>query len=133
MELVRAASLSGYFAVAEELRLDVVPLLRRAGINRSMLANPEQVIPARSVVRLLEESAAASDCETFGLRMAEHRQISDLGLLSLLIIHQPTLSEAFEVLGEFRHRINSNLTLQVERHEEDPAQSGSLRQSLQQA
>ena len=32
MELVRAASLTGYFAVAEELGLDVVPLLRRAGI-----------------------------------------------------------------------------------------------------
>ena len=32
MELVRAASLTGYFAVAEELRLDVVPLLRKSGL-----------------------------------------------------------------------------------------------------
>lgn len=117
MELVRAASLTGYFAVAEELRLDTTPLLRTAGIARSMLNNPEQVIPARSVIRLLEESASASNCGTFGLRMAEHRQISDLGMVSLLIVHQPTLSEAFEVLSEFRHRINSNLTLQIEKHE----------------
>lgn len=118
MELVRAASLIGYFAVAEELRLDVVPLLRKAGLARSMFNNPEQVVPARSVVRLLEASAEASGCETFALRMAEHRQVSDLGMVSLLIVHQPTLSEAFEVLGEFRHRINSNLTLQIERHED---------------
>lgn len=118
MELVRAASLTGYFAVAEELRLDAVKLLRRAGIARSMLDNPEQVIPARSAVRLLEESAEESNCMTFGLRMAEHRQISDLGMVSLLIIHQPTLREAFEVLSEFRNRINTNLTLQIEEYDD---------------
>jgi len=118
MELVRAASLTGYFAIAEELRLDIVPLLRSAGIPRSLLDNPDQVIPARSVVRLLEESAEASGCLTFGLRMAEHRQVSDLGMVSLLIIHQPTLEAAFQVLAEFRHRINTNLTLQIEKHED---------------
>jgi hypothetical protein len=118
MELVRAASLTGYFSVAEELRLDVVPMLRSAGIARSMLSNPEQLVPARSAVRLLEESAERSNCITFGLRMADHRQISDLGMVSLLIIHQPTLSEAFEVLSEFRNRINTNLTLQIEEFED---------------
>ena len=118
MELVRAASLTGYFAVAEQLRLDVAPLLRRAGLTRSMLNDPESMLPARSVVQLLEESAGASDCMTFGLRMAEHRQLSDIGLLSLLIVHQPTLGEVLEVLSEYRSRINSNLTLQVEDHDE---------------
>ena len=116
MELVRAASLTGYFEVGEELRLDVVSLLRSAGLARSLLQNPEQVIPARSVVRLLEESAEASHCPTFGLRMVEHRQISDLGMVSLLIVHQPTLGDAFEVLSEFRNRINTNLSLQIENH-----------------
>jgi len=118
LELVRAASLTGYFAVAEQLRLDVAPLLRRAGLTRSMLNDPESMLPARSVVQLLEESAGASDCMTFGLRMAEHRQLSDIGLLSLLIVHQPTLGEVLEVLSEYRSRINSNLTLQVEDHDE---------------
>ena len=99
MELVRAASLSGYFAVAEELRLDVVPLLRSAGLARSMMDNPEQMLPARSVVRLLEASAEASGCITFGLMMAERRQISDIGMVSLLIIHQPTLRDALEDLS----------------------------------
>ena len=116
MELVRAASLTGYFAVAEELRLDVARLMREAGLTRSMIANAEQLVPARSVVRLLEESARASGCTTFGLRMAEKRQLSDLGMVSLLLIHQPTLREAFEVLTEYRHRINTNLGLHVEEH-----------------
>lgn len=118
MELVRAASLSGYFAVAEQLRLDVAPLLRLAGLTRSMMNNPELMIPARSAVQLLEESARASGCITFALRMAEQRELSDIGLMSLLIIHQPTLTDALDVLSEYRNRINSNLSLQIEDHEE---------------
>jgi AraC-like DNA-binding protein len=116
MELVRAASLTGYFTVADQLGLDVTPLLRRAGLTGSMMRNPEQMIPARSAVGLLEDSAAASDCVTFGLRMAAERRLSDIGMVSLLIVHQPTLREALEVLSEFRNRINSNLTLQIEEH-----------------
>jgi AraC-like DNA-binding protein len=114
LELVRAAAMTGYFNVADELQLDVVPLLRKFGFTSTMLSTPEQVLPARSVVRLLEESSHVSGCETFGLRMAEHRQLSDLGLVSLLIAHQPTLRDGLEVLSEYRHRINSNLTLQIE-------------------
>src|SRR5206468_8198076 len=59
-----------------------------------------------------------AECTTFGLRMAEHRQLSDFGLVSLLIVHQPTLGDALDVLSEYRNRINSNLTLQVEDHDE---------------
>jgi AraC-like DNA-binding protein len=114
LELVRAASLTGYFQVAEQLGLDVVPLLRRVGFTPSMLANADQMLPARSVVQLLEESARASGCLTFGLRMSEFRQLSDLGLVSLLIVHQPTLRDGLDVLSEYRHRINTNLTLQLE-------------------
>lgn len=115
MDLVRAASLKGYFEVAQELKLDTVPLLRRAGLSPSMIANPEQMLPARSVIRLLEDSAEAAGCSTFGLRMAERRELADFGLVSLLIAHQPTLGDALSVLGEYRNRINSTLVLRVEK------------------
>ncbi|MCL6683668.1 AraC family transcriptional regulator [Sphingomonas alba] len=118
MELVRAASLTGYFEVAEQLRLDVRPLLRQAGLSPAMMSNPDLMLPARPVVRLLEDSAAASGCVTFGLMMAERRQLSDLGLVSLLIVHQSTLRDAMEIMAEFRNRINSNLMLQIEEHED---------------
>lgn len=117
MELVRAAALTGYFAVAEELKLDTLPLLRRAGLNRSMLVNPEHMLPARPVIRLLEESAEAAHCMTFGLRMAEKRGLADLGMVSLLIAHQTTLRDALSVLMQFRNRINSTLVLRVEEFE----------------
>jgi len=117
MELVRATSLTGYFAVAEELGLDTFPLMRRAGLPRAILDNPEQMLPARPVIRLLEESAEAARCMTFGLRMAEKRGIADLGMVSLLIAHQSTLRDALSVLMQFRNRINSTLVLRVEEFE----------------
>lgn len=118
MELVRAAALTGYFEVAQQLHVDVVPLLRKAGLSRSMVKNAEQMLPARSVIALLDTSARASGCETFGLRMADRRKLSDIGLLSLLIVHQPTLRDAIGIVAEYRNRINSTLTLQLEEHEE---------------
>lgn len=117
MELVRAAALTGYFSVAEDLRLDTVPLLRSSGLTRAMLENPEQMLPARPVIRLLEESAEAAGCLTFGLRMAERRGLADLGMVSLLIAHQSTLRDALSVLTQFRNRINSTLVLRVEEFE----------------
>ncbi len=117
MELVRAAALTSYFEVAAELRLDVVPLLRKAGLSRAMMNNPEQMLPAVPVIALLEESARLSGCLTFGLKMADLRRLSDIGLMSLLIVHQPTLREAVGIVAEYRNRINSTLTLQLEDHE----------------
>lgn len=118
MELVRAASLTRYFEVAAEMRLEVRPVLRKAGLSRSMMNNPEQMLSARSVITLLEDSARASGCETFGLRMAELRKLSDIGLLSLLIVHQPTLRDAIGIVAEYRNRINSTLTLQLEEQDD---------------
>ena len=118
MELVRAATLTGYFEVATSLRLDTRPLLREVGFTPAMLANPEQMLPARAVIELLEGSAAASGCITFGLHMAEQRSLADLGMVSLLIAHQQTLRDALAVLTDYRHRINSILVLHVDEHDE---------------
>ena len=118
MELVRAAALKGYLEVAKDLKLDPVPLLRRAGLSASMFVHAEQMLPARSVIRLLEDSADAANCPTFGLRMAERRELADLGIVSLLIAHQPTLRDALLVLSKYRNRINSTLVLRIEEFED---------------
>ena len=110
-EIVRVAALTGYFDVARQVGIDPLPLLRDAGLNRTMMTNPEQMIPARAAIRLLEASAEASGCPTFGLRMAAQRSLGDLGMISLLIAHQPTLRDALVVLGHYRNRVNSTLVL----------------------
>ena len=113
-ELVRVAALTGYFDVARQLGLDPFPHLRAAGLSRAMLLSPEQVIPARAAIALLESSAVAASCPTFALRMVSCRSLADLGMISLLIAHQPTLRDALVVLAQNRHRMNSTLVLSVD-------------------
>lgn len=112
--LVRAAVLSHFFDVAQSLGLNTQPLLRAAGLRRALLQDPEQRIPAQAAVALLEAAASASGCLQFGLRMAQARQLSDLGVLSLLISHQRTLRDALVSTIEYRHLLNDTLALHIE-------------------
>ncbi len=113
-ELVRVAALTGYFETMATFGMDPRPLLKEQGLAADLLVNPEQLIPAHAAIRLLERSAQATGCITFGLRMAESRTLANLGATSLLIAHQPTLRKSLETLREFRSRINSTLVLQFE-------------------
>lgn len=118
MELVRAAALGAFSDVAAELGANPAALLRQGGLSKSMLADPEAMLPAIAVVDLLELAARDTGCVTFGLRMAERRSLSDLGRVSLLIAHQPTLRNALSILSQYRNRINSTLILHIEENEE---------------
>lgn len=111
---VRAAALKDYADVAAAHGLDPGRMLRRSGLAPSMLADVDNRLPTTAVVDLLEQSATAADCPTFGLRMAETRQLSDLGVVSLLLSHQPTLRHALRALIEFRHLLNESLALHIE-------------------
>lgn len=118
-ELVRVAALTGYIETMTGLGLDPRRLLKEQGLSAELLVNPEQLIPARAALRLLEHSAAESGCLTLGLRMAEGRALANLGASSLLIAHQPTLRHALTAVCEFRARINSTLVLRVDDSGED--------------
>jgi AraC-like DNA-binding protein len=114
MELVRAAALGGFLDVARDLGADPLALLRRVGLSRSMLMDTEAMLPATAVVDMLELAAAETGCVTIGLRMAERRSLADLGRVSLLLAHQPSLRDAFNILVQYRNRINSTLILHIE-------------------
>jgi len=111
---VRAAALSNYAEVARQFALDPSRMLREAGLSAAVLSNPDMRVPATRVVRLLEASADRSGCLTFGLRMAEARRLSDLGALSLLITHQPTLRDVLVLIGRYRSLLNEALTIDVQ-------------------
>lgn len=112
--LVRAATLTNFLEVAHELGLNPLPLLREVGLSRALLSDPEQRIPAEAAVRLLELASTAARFPQFGLRMAESRQLSDFGVVSLLISHQRTLREALAVTMQYRHLLNDTLAMQLE-------------------
>jgi AraC-like DNA-binding protein len=100
--------------VARQFGLNPARLVRQMGLDPRVLTLTDLRIPAAKVVALLEAAALESECETFGLRMAESRRLSDFGALSLLITHQPTLREVLTTLGQYRHLVNETLIIQVE-------------------
>ncbi len=123
---IRAAALAHFFEVAQSLGLNPQPLLRQASLSRAMLQDPDQRVPASAVVALLEAAAQASGCPTFGLRMAESRQLSDFGAMSLLISQQPTLRAALATLIRYRHLVNDSIALLLE----DVGKAVVIRQEL---
>jgi AraC-like DNA-binding protein len=94
--------------------LDPLGMLREVGLNPSVLSEPDLKVPAERVGRLLEASAAASGNESFGLRMAESRQLSNLGPVGLLIRDQPTLRDSLDVLMRYQQLLNNSLSLMLE-------------------
>src|SRR5262245_33815745 len=112
--LVRAAALSNYAEVAREVGLDPRRMLRRAKLEPSVLANPDTRIPVAAVVALLETSAEQSGCISFGLRMAESRQLSDFGAISLLMKHQRTLRDILAIVARYRQLLNEALAIHLE-------------------
>jgi AraC-like DNA-binding protein len=111
---VRAAVLANYIEVAQQLKLNASDQLRRVGLNKTILSNPDYQIPVDSAITLLEESAHESGCMTFGLLMAESRQLSDFGVVSLLITHQRTLRDVMRVIIQYRHLMNPSLAMYIE-------------------
>jgi len=112
--LVRAAALTNFFEVATAVGLNPQPLLRQAGLNRTLLTDPEQRIPVEACASLLEAAAEVGNCPTFGLRMAESRQLSDFGVMSLLISQQPTLRDALDTIIRYRHLVNESVAIMLE-------------------
>ncbi len=112
--MVHAAALTNYFEVAQQFGLNPAALMSDVGLTRTMLTNPDNRIPVSVVVNLLEASARATNCLTFGLRMAETRQISDFGVVGLVIAHQPTLREVLRAMINYRYLMNEALTVHLE-------------------
>ncbi|GAC1389875.1 MAG: AraC family transcriptional regulator [Variovorax sp.] len=112
--LVRAAALTNFSEVAEELGFDPRAALRRVGLRAELIRQPDQLIEADRVARLLEDAACKTACESFGLRMAARRQLSNFGVVSLLLMHQPTLRRVLLTLIEHLHLLNERLAIEVE-------------------
>src|SRR4051794_23227037 len=96
--LVRAAALTNFPELARSFGLDPLRLMSEAGLQPRVLDEPDLQIPVERAGNLLERAALLSGCESFGLRMAESRKLSNLGPVGLLIRDQPTLRDSLAVL-----------------------------------
>ena len=102
-KLHRSTCLTNYVELAQSLNVSPLDQLRRVNINAACLTNPDTMIPVSSFIQLLENSAEAAGVEDFGLRLAEGRQISNLGPLSFVLRSQPTMRKALEAMRDYSH------------------------------
>src|SRR5688572_2013992 len=107
--LIRSASLTNYAQVARDAGLDPQRLLREYGLPSRAMRDPELKVPIDAVRSLLEESAARSGVEAFGLLMAETRRLSNLGPVGLLVREQPTTRLAIQALARYSRPLNESL------------------------
>jgi len=134
---LRSASLTNYVDIARSVGLDPHALLRAARISRTALLDPDLRISAEAVGRLLEASASAAGVEDFGLRMAETRELSNLGSLAIAVREEPTLRRVLESVARYLRLHNEALAMRIEeadgmviiRQEALIGLGGSLRQS----
>lgn len=113
-KMLRSASLTNFVDVARSVGLDPYLQLRQAGIEAAALLDPDVMIPAKSLMRLLEDSARVSGVEDFGLRIAETRQLANLGALAIVVREEPTLRKGLESIARYHRVQNEALSLCIE-------------------
>uniref|UniRef100_UPI003F4940D5 AraC family transcriptional regulator n=1 Tax=Cupriavidus necator TaxID=106590 RepID=UPI003F4940D5 len=139
MYQLRSASLTGYVDVARSVGLDPQVLLRAAGVSFKALIDPDMRISVSAVIRLLEASAQAAGVEDFGLRMAETRQLANLGPVAFVMREESTLRRALDSMSRYLRLHNEAIAMRVEdvdslvviRQEALIGAPGSLRQSTE--
>lgn len=94
-DVVRAAALNGYEALMHELGVAPRPVLERNDIDPDLLRDAESMIPLSATARLLEDSAVATQCPDFGLRLVGRQESGDLlGPLAIAVLNAPTVEQA---------------------------------------
>ncbi|MGI9299309.1 MAG: AraC family transcriptional regulator ligand-binding domain-containing protein [Luminiphilus sp.] len=110
----RAAVLEGYSKATVAVGLDPIALLKQSDIDPYCLRYPDFKVPTASVIQLLELTASQANVADFGLRMAECRSGSALGLAELVLAQQPTLGAVIHKLLDIAWVQVDGLLLAVE-------------------
>ena len=112
--MIRSASLTNYVEVAQSVGLAPYRRLAAVGIDRRALLDPDHKLPVSAVGQLLEDSARAAGAQDLGLRIAESRQLANLGPVALVMRKEPTLRKAVESMSRYMRLHNEALLTRVE-------------------
>ncbi|WP_322053394.1 AraC family transcriptional regulator [Paraburkholderia bannensis] len=112
--LIRSASLTGYAELARHHGLNPEAMMRKVGLTSRSLVDPDMPISPTAVSQLLEDSAAQAGVEDFGLQLAEHRQLANLGPISLVMREAPSARLALDNLCRYMRLINAALLTSIE-------------------
>lgn len=111
---VRSSSLTGFADVAASAGLDAAALAAGAGLPPACLSDPDLRLSYRDAAGLIETAAQRARDPAFGIRMADSRRLSNLGVLGLLCRDVPMLREVIDTLVRHVHLQNEALVLWLE-------------------
>jgi AraC-like DNA-binding protein len=90
-------------AILRELGIDPAVVLRRVGLDTTLLQDPDRTVAFDVVGRLLEESAAATGRAHFGLLVGQRFSPATLGVVYQLMKHSSSLREALRNMAMYFH------------------------------
>ncbi len=113
-QLGRSAGLTGFLDLATEVGLDAYAITATAGLPREVLTNPDLLVSAEAMGRMIELAAEMSGVDDFGLRIAETRRLSNMGAVGLVIREQATLRKALQAYGRYQSLQNAAYTVKLQ-------------------
>lgn len=116
--MVRVEALRSFSEVVRELGGNPMEFLEQAHIQPTALTQVDAVISYRSMIQLLEYSAAELDCPDFGLRLAERQGgIAVLGPLAVAMSNSTTVGEAYRYCAGHLQVYSPVVQIQIEEDE----------------
>jgi AraC-like DNA-binding protein len=138
--MIRSTLLAGYSQLTRSLGGHPQRLMRASGINPRVETDQDSYISFASLCDLLERTATATGCETFGLRLSEAQGIASLGPLGFAMQNCATFREAISEWAQFQsvhlHGAHSELSLAGPRlqwvlHIDEPGRLGTRQKVAQ--
>lgn len=112
--IVRADALGNYIELVAELGGDAKALLRAAQVPEEAVHNPaEAFVSFRTLVQLVEISAAALACEDFGLKLGLRQGPDIFGPVAVAAQNSETLDQALACFSRYFHTHNPAFQLRV--------------------
>ena len=101
--------------VAESLGLDPYAILKEAQIAPELLGKADAWVPSESIVHFLRETELQSGCQNLGLMLFENWSVTDLGPLSLLLMHQEDPRGIIDALRSHQNHVSGMHQIGFER------------------
>jgi len=99
--VISLTAATGIVEAIEAGGADADAVLRPFGLDRRRLLNPQGFMPSADFARLLDSAAVATGNDGFGLRFGARFNPKDVGPLTYVILHSPTVGVALANAGRY--------------------------------
>jgi AraC-like DNA-binding protein len=104
-------------AFAEEKGVDVESLLKKSGLSRELIDDPNNRLEVQSQIKFLELVANAVGDDLLGFHLSQQFDLRGLGLAYYVLASSETLGEAFRYAARYSAVVNEGIKLKLRESE----------------